>query len=270
MNDQDIFDPLNYYSSYPLKVIGSPGYPARAVYKSTLLFNSFSQYIFGEIGTINTYADIGGCFGFGANAMAYHIAKHQGSIPKTMVFELSPGFLDIGKILFAHIDFVDADFTKWEGNVKIFDLVTLFDVVEHIVDPQPFLQALATRSKYVMLKTPMETPGEWRPSKPPIGYGDSHPDGHVNFFTPKAYEKLLEDSGLEIVKSRLIESIIPFNAHSVLQPEGADEYTGSKQSKSTSVKNFLRQMLLLVVPFSLARKVLSGGDHISLCRSRLL
>ncbi len=58
------FDPQEYYSSYPSRVILRPGYPARAQYRSTLLWNLYGHIIINSLGSINTYADI---FGFGAN-----------------------------------------------------------------------------------------------------------------------------------------------------------------------------------------------------------
>ena len=86
------FDPVEYYASYPARIILRPGYPARAAFKSTLLFNYFGRHILSELGEIRSYADIGGCFGFGANAMAFHISKYQGHYPHTSVFEISPEF----------------------------------------------------------------------------------------------------------------------------------------------------------------------------------
>lgn len=85
MNEK-IFDPMQFYSSYPNKVIGRPGYPARAAFKSTLLFDLFGNQLFCKMDKISTYADIGGCFGFGANAMGFHIAKRQGVLPRILVF----------------------------------------------------------------------------------------------------------------------------------------------------------------------------------------
>ncbi len=68
------FDHAKFYSSYPSKVIARPGYPTRAAFKSKLLFQLFGKNLLKHTNTITTYADIGGCFGFGANAMSFFIA----------------------------------------------------------------------------------------------------------------------------------------------------------------------------------------------------
>ena len=101
------FNPENFYSSYPPKVILRPGYPSRAQYKSTLLWSLFGKIVMKKLHNqcIN-YADIGGCFGFGANAMSYHIFHSQKSYPATKVFEISPDFISIGKQLFPNIEFI--------------------------------------------------------------------------------------------------------------------------------------------------------------------
>jgi hypothetical protein len=86
MEKEKIFDATQYYSNYPQKVIARPGHPARAAFKSTLIFNLFAKHIYANIDNINTYADIGACFGFGTNAIGYHIRKKQGFMPKRFAY----------------------------------------------------------------------------------------------------------------------------------------------------------------------------------------
>lgn len=167
MTNKVFFNPEEFYESYPAKAMLRPGYPARAQFKSTLMWNLFGEYVLRQIGRIQSYADIGGCFGFGANSMAFHISKSQGDYPVTKVFEIAPDFIKLGKQLFPYIDFVQGDFKEWNHEPKVFDLITLFDTIEHIVDPHTFLRAVASHSKFALLLTPMETSGEWR------GGGDS-------------------------------------------------------------------------------------------------
>ena len=268
MNDVD-FDPIKYYDSYPTKVIGRPGYPARAAFKSALLWKLYGERLLAELKQINSYADIGGCFGFGANAMAFHIFQRQGVRPRTAVYEISPGFVEIGKALFPEIEFIQRNFAAETGSAEIHDLVTLVDVVEHIVGPDAFLQSVATRARYVMLKTPMETTGDWRGNKPPALKGEEHPDGHVNFFSPAAYEKLLRTNGLDIIDSDLLSSIIPVQAEMALIPESPQpSFRQLVGSPKRLVAMALRK--LPGVSWQLKRKILSGGEHLCLCRSRLV
>ena len=203
--------------------------------------------------------------------MAFHITKRQGTLPRTVVFEISSGFVEIGRILFPHIEFVKTEFGHWSGDVKKFDLVTLFDVVEHVVDPESFLRNISARSKYVMLKTPMETSGEWRSNRPPLKQGENHEDGHINFFTPKTYEKLLNTSNLDMIESQLIPTIIPSGAYMVLSPEYIEPPAGLLNALRRP-KRLLGRILHSFpgVPWYLKRRVFGGGEHICLCRSRLL
>lgn len=264
---EDSIDPALFYSSYPRKVITRPGYPSRAAYKSTLMFRFFGQKMIGGLGEVNSYADIGGAFGFGANSMAFQISRLQGSFPRTVVFEISPDFVALGRNLFPDIIFVEAAFDQWD-NIAVFDLISLFDVVEHVENPGDFLRQAARRGRYLMLKTPMETSGALRGDRPLLRQGINHPEGHINFFTPRQYARLLEDSNLEIVKARLIPSIVPFFAQQILIPE---------QFEAPGLLNTIRQPRRLIgavlrgfpgIPWKVKRLVMGGGEHLSLCRSR--
>jgi hypothetical protein len=257
------FDPKEFYDSYPKRVILRPGYPARAQYKSTILWHWYGKAIMKELGEVNTYADIGGCFGFSANSMGFQISQAQGRYPECKVFELSSEFATVGRQLFPYIDFVLQDFREWNGTPKTFDLVTLFDLVEHLVDPEEFLSKLALHMRLALLKTPMETLGEWRGGKPLTDkIGDSHRDGHINFFTPKSFLELLKRSHLEIVgKWRLISSIVPSGAERILIP-------GTSTPKGILGLLTLKthRMAWRILPKVLIEKIRGGGDLVCLVR----
>ncbi len=255
------FDPKEYYSSYPSRVILRPGYTTRAQYKSTVLWKLYGQSIISSLGSIQTYADIGGCFGFGANSMAFHISKSQEDYPDTKVFEISSDFISIGKQLFPYIDFIQEDFCLWNGTPKIFDLITMFDVIEHIPDPKQFLSLVAHRTKFALIKTPLETGGDWFGGKPPIKQGNDHTDGHINFFTPKTSHELLERSGFEIVNERFVLSIVPSVGRDILIPE---------ESSKLTIKKLGRILVdVKLVPYYLVRKIFGYGEHLCLVKSRI-
>jgi hypothetical protein len=257
---ETIFDPMEYYSSYPGRIIFRPGYPARAQYKSTLMWDLYGKYIMRELGQVNSYADIGGCFGFGANAMAFHISKSQNNYPETKVFEIASDFITTGKQVFPYIDFIQQKFNTWEGNPSIFDLVTLFDVIEHVSNPEVFLSEMALRTRLALLNTPMETTGEWLGGTPPTEQGENHPDGHINFFTPKSYVNLLKKSGLEIVSKQLVPSIVPFGTRRILAPEISSGLGTIKSSVITALSHS-------VIPYTFLRKVVGGGNFLCLVKS---
>lgn len=57
-------------------------------------------HVLNRVKKINSYADVGGAFGFGTNAMAFQIHKSTVYYPKTKVFEISEDFVKIGRQLF--------------------------------------------------------------------------------------------------------------------------------------------------------------------------
>lgn len=253
------FNPLEYYKQYPLKVILRPGYPARAQYKALYLWKLYGNTLLKGLNSkIETYADIGGCFGFGANAMAFHISKSQGFYPKTKVFEIASDFVEVGKLLFPYVDFVQANIMEWTGEPQVFDLMTVVDVIEHIPDPIPFLSEIAKRCKFALLKTPMEARGDWFGAKPPENTGSKHPDGHVNFFTPKTYLKLLDTCGMKVVKGKFTYRFVPFGCDKVLFPE--EDY-----------KKPLKRKLYVTVPYfvpsSFLRGLIGRGEYVCLVQS---
>jgi hypothetical protein len=224
-----------------------------------------------RLGAINTYADIGGCFGFAANTMAFHIAEYQGHRPQATIFEIASDFVKIGRQLFPDLHFVEGEFESWAGTPGSFDLVTLYDVLEHVIDPESLLRCVAARSRYVLLKTPMETTGPWRDARPLSEGGDAHPDGHIQFFSPKPYEALLERCGLDVLKSRLLPTVVPLGARLALVPERmAKPSSGPVAIMKHCFCDAVRAIHLGMPAFLFkgVRKIIGGGTHLCLCRSR--
>jgi len=269
------FKHSEFYASYPSKVIARPGYPIRAVYKSKLLFKLFEKKLFGKIDTIKTYADIGGCFGFGANAMSYFITQKQGFSPETAVFEIVKEFVTTGKVLFPNVGFIETKVEEWEEGENTYDLFTLFDVIEHVMKPDLFLQKLSNRCKYILIKTPMETSGEWFGGIAPVNQGENHEDGHINFWTPKKYEELIANNNFEIIDSIIIPTIVPKGANEILNPECQTLKGWRKGWRKLKLMRYptilLKELLrdLPFVPWSFKRKILGGGEHICLCKSKI-
>lgn len=260
------FNQTLYYNSYPKRVILRPGYPARAQYKSNLMWDLYGKAIMKELGHVKNYADIGGCFGFGANALAYRISKDQREYPKTKVFEIGQDFVTAGKQLFPYIDFIFKDFRDWKGKPKIFDLVSLFDVIEHLREPEEFLLKLVSRSKLALLVLPMETWGDWFGGRK-FNYknGKNH-EGHINFFNLKSFFTLLDKSNWEIIgKWKIIRSIVPIGTSSILIPELV---YGKKRPVLNRVKHFIAIPIKLILPNIIIRKIFGGGILLCLIKSK--
>jgi len=269
MTQANSFNPTEYYNSYPDKVISRPGYPARAAFKSTLIWQKFGRRFPADF-KILKYADIGGCFGFGANSLFFHI-KNSLCVPsypppECFVYELSSAFSDIGSQLFPSFSFVTHAFGD---DSNYFDLVSMFDVIEHIIDPQPFLSMVASRTKYALFNTPLETNGYLGGNKPLGAYGAQHPDGHVNFFTSRKYESLLTDSGFEIIEKCLVPDLVPpgLSAVEALTPEIFSSllvYPWKPKNLSYKLKRNIPSSIWPIIQFLFGR-----GNHLSLCESRI-
>jgi hypothetical protein len=117
---------------------------------------------------------------------------------------------------------------------------------------------VANKTQFALIKTPLETDGDFFGAKPPNKQGYEHEDGHVNFFTPKSYIDLLEKSGFKLVKGKIMFSIIPLGAESILNPENI--------SKSKLPAFYL----LKITPCSLIRKFYGRCEHIGLFKSETL
>lgn len=133
----------------------------------------------------------------------------------------------------------------------------MFDVIEHIPDPVSFLSIVANRTRFALLKTPLETGGDLFGAKSPLKQGFEHEDGHVNFFTPKNYFNVLDKSGLKIINGKIINSIIPLGAEKILNPEYNTGIVGGAYSICRNV-----------IPCYFVRKIFGGCDHIALVQSQ--
>jgi hypothetical protein len=188
-------------------------------------------------------------------------------MPESYVFELAEDFVSLGKQFFPSIHFVQQDVLTWQGDVDVFDLAALIDVLEHVVDPGPFLQKLSQRCRFLLLKTPLETTGEWRGGRPFGNSGAEHPDGHVNFFTPRSLESLLTANGFQLLRTHVIKTIVPPGGELSLTPEhlppsSVPWTTGWRHHRRT-----FKRALLSMLPYRLLRRWYGGGDHLCVCLS---
>jgi hypothetical protein len=103
-----------------------------------------------------------------------------------------------------------ADWPQTGINHRQYDLITFWDVLEHIPDfavIKPFLD----RAKYVATSLPVLPKGKdfktWKHNKP----GE-----HINVFTKESLEELFNGFGFEMVKNGNPESCIREDIYSVL------------------------------------------------------
>ena len=100
---------------------------------------------------IGSYADVGCGSGAATHSLAAALAKAGHPLSRVTGFDVSPHVESLSGsdgLSFQHGDFSTADVQ--------FDLVSMFDVFEHIPDPLAFLKRCAERTKYMTFHIPLE------------------------------------------------------------------------------------------------------------------
>jgi len=185
-----------FYETYPRVTIGRLEHPTWAVFKSYLAWRQFGPQLLSLAGDINTVADVGGCFGFGLNAFLSYGSKALGHQLQGDIYELGDLYLRVGPELFPRIRFTSQDYASVVLD-QPYDITLMFDLLEHLADPDAFLAAASERTRFLVIKTPLEASTHWEclrraGQEPPLCAGASHPDGHRHFFTLSTFCQLVE------------------------------------------------------------------------------
>jgi len=102
-----------------------------------------------------------------------------------------------------HLDAVCADFLKHDLGDRDFDVVCMWDTIEHLISPQAYIQKIGAHMKsggLIALTTgdigsvnARIQKGRWRLIHPPT---------HVHYFSQKTLSKLLNKNGFEVLYQR--------------------------------------------------------------------
>jgi len=82
-----------------------------------------------------------------------------------------------------------------------FDVITLWEVIEHLPQPAATMQALAARLRpggMVMLSTP--NTAHWQAVREPQRWGGYRPPSHLTFLTPDTLARIMQAAGLQRVQ----------------------------------------------------------------------
>ncbi|PKO04177.1 MAG: hypothetical protein CVU41_18420 [Chloroflexi bacterium HGW-Chloroflexi-3] len=115
----------------------------------------------------------------------------------------SPIFIDgydihpaLPKLKSDNVNFYTRDFISIDHNL-IYDLVVLFDVIEHVINPMEFLSEVSKHTKYVGLHIPLDDSFfTWTRNIPRKNL--THP-GHLSIFNSASAINLITNSGLRII-----------------------------------------------------------------------
>lgn len=99
---------------------------------------------------VNSYADVGCGSGQFAELFVNELKIIFSSIKTFKAFDVSP---HVNELSSKNLDFQFGDFTETNEH---FDLVTLIDVFEHVINPSEFLKKISKRTNFIILHIPLE------------------------------------------------------------------------------------------------------------------
>lgn len=137
---------------------------------------------------LSSYVDIG-CMRGGITAgVAAGLRTRNHSLVQTYGYDVSPEVLNNRQ---PGITFRQGDFT---AEAITADLVTAFDVLEHVLRPVEFLRNLAIRAKFVALHIPLDD--NWINGVSDRYRSRLNYPGHITFLSPASALNLLSEAGL--------------------------------------------------------------------------
>jgi len=242
-------DIQKFYDAYAEQVAARPGYPTRAAWKSLVCWKHLIVPRLGMMGDLRRVADVGGCYGFSANAFVFHGQRVLNHPVSATVYELAQHYTQTGRLLFPWLQFENADFTEVALD-EPYDVTLMFDVLEHLPDPGAMLARAVGKSRFLLIKTPLEMTEKLRARiaaglDKPLPSGAEHRDGHLHFFTLSSFLELLNPHW------QTIDYVIPppsWMPRDLIDPELV-AFT-QPEPGGTSVRQTLRRMVIQSLPRS--------------------
>lgn len=99
------------------------------------------------------------------------------------------------------VEILSEDYESIKGGVVAFDVITSFDVIEHVVDPKAFLESLAGRLReggFLMISTGNLDAWTWRIAGGRYWY--CAPPEHISFLNRRWFEGVAAELGLSVVE----------------------------------------------------------------------
>lgn len=154
---------------------------------------------------IRTLADVG-C-GSGALTIATVRLMQQAGrqLTSASAYDVSP---HIKSLRHPFIRFVHGDFTE---SHEFVDLVTLFDVVEHVPDPTTLLKQVARHTSFICLNIPLDASLDL--SLRDLWRGNLRDPGHLIILDPAGALNLLAFAGLRVIDYRYTPSFQSCSGH---------------------------------------------------------
>ncbi|HXB68167.1 MAG TPA: methyltransferase domain-containing protein [Candidatus Acidoferrales bacterium] len=154
---------------------------------------------------IKSLADVGCGSGAPTIAMVRLMQQAGHQLTRASGYDISP---HIEGITHPFIRFVHDDFTETD---EFFDMVTLFDVVEHVPDPITFIKQVARHASLICLNIPLDASlnlglrNLWR--------RNLRDPGHLIVLDPSGALNLLAFAGLRVIDYRYTPSFRACSGH---------------------------------------------------------
>jgi SAM-dependent methyltransferase len=140
---------------------------------------------------IDSYADVGSGSGDVTQIVARGLRARGFTLQTARGYDVSP---HVRNLQGDGVEFLNADFGQSDDRA---DLVTLFDVVEHVDRPVDFLRALAERCLVVGLHIPLDD--SWNTASRDLFRHKLKNPGHLIFLDPPGALNLLAFAGLRVI-----------------------------------------------------------------------
>jgi SAM-dependent methyltransferase len=192
--------------------------------------------------------EIGCAYGFFLNLVKNSFSSCQG-------IDLNKDGTDYARDVLK-LEAFQGDFLKHDYGTEIFDVVCLWDTIEHLREPHLYLEKISSHTKkgsLVAITTGDIDSFNARARKQ--NWRLIHPPTHLHYFSKKTIEKLLQKNGFEVVYSkhcgfyRSLENIL-YNIF-VLRKRGKPFYNLTKKVGLNSLDFYLNMFDIMYV---IARK----------------
>lgn len=155
---------------------------------------------------VTSYIDVGCGSGHIVRIVADSLKARGFDLTKVKGYDVSPHVKNLSddEILFVHGDFCESN--------EFPDLVTLFDVFEHVTDPLRFLRLVSERCKIMGLHIPLDY--SFNTAIRNLFNSDLKDPGHLIFMDIVSALNILTLAGLRIIEYRYTFSFLAPSGHS--------------------------------------------------------
>ncbi len=181
---------------------------ADAAFKANHFLALFLRVVKRERLSVQSLVDVGCGSGDIIKRIADSLKKNGFPSVQFKAYDVSPHVLNIKK---EGVEYIQGDFCETD---EVVDVVTLFDVFEHVPDPVSFIKTLAERCKMVGFHIPLDDSLNY--SVRNLFRSKLHNPGHLLFMDTVSALNLLALAGLKVVDYEYTFGFLAPSGHKTL------------------------------------------------------